>query len=284
MLFLIVKLFILSQAWGSPRFEDKVALVTGGDSGIGLASVKAFYEECANVVMVGHNPEKTEKAFNDLVNSKPQPNCSTKNRAVWIAVDISNTSDVEKMMQFTSETFSTIDIVVNNAGVSGSDAKVGDDDFIDQLETYKDPLMVNQYGTLKCMNKQISYWLKHNITGIMVNVASICGERAMCSVLYSASKYSMIGFSQQAALTYAGQGIRINIVTPGAVNTTMLRDGLAPNDPRWLAKKAEIEKMIPSGRIAEPEELANTIAFLASDASSYMYGSILRADGGFLLK
>ena len=78
--------------------------------------------------------------------------------------------------------------------------------------------------------------------------------------------------------------IRINVVTPGAVNTTMLRDGLAPNDPIWLAKKAEMEKLIPSGRIAEPEELANTIAFLASDASSYMYGSILRADGGFLLK
>merc|ERR1719383_396221 len=99
----------------------------------------------------------------------------------------------------------------------------------------------------------------------MVNVASICGERAMCSVLYSASKYSMIGFSQQAALTYAGQGIRINIVTPGAVNTTMLRDGLAPNDPRWLARKAEIENAMPNGHIAEPEEIAGPITFLASD-------------------
>lgn len=117
----------------------------------------------------------------------------------------------------------------------------------------------------------------------MVNIASICGEMSGCGPAYTTSKWATIGFSKQAALSYANQGIRINVLAPGAVNTPMLRNGLTRDDPRWIAKEKEMVKSIPNHRIAEPWEMAGPISFLASDMSSYMTGHVLTVDGDYTL-
>jgi NAD(P)-dependent dehydrogenase (short-subunit alcohol dehydrogenase family) len=105
---------------------------------------------------------------------------------------------------------------------------------------------------------------------------------AFCGPAYTTSKWALIGFSKQASLKYATEGIRINVLAPGAVNTPMLRNGLPESDPRWLAMKKHLESMIPSKRIAEPWEMAGPITFLSSDMSSYLYGHVLNADGGLV--
>merc|ERR1719382_734959 len=128
------------------------------------------------------------------------------------------------------------------------------------------------------MNEQLLLWNETGTKGVIVNVASICGESAWCASSYGTSKWAEIGFSKQAALHYAGRGIRVNVLAPGLVETPMLRDHMAADDPRWLKRKAWMEERVPMGRIAQPWEMAGPITFLASDMSSYMTGHVLTAD------
>lgn len=269
--------------WGQPRFAGKVVLVTGGDSGIGLAAVEAFFYECANVMMVGHNVEKTKEAAHNLTMSSPGPDCKEKPSLSFLAVDIANETAVTDMMARTVSLFGRVDIAVNNAGsTGGATVQIGEPGFVEYFES-NPAISVNVGGTLKCMNAQIRHWLDRKAPGVIVNVASICGESAVCGPAYTTSKWAMIGFSKQASLKYAADGIRINVLAPGAVNTPMLRDGLPESDPRWIARKQHLESAIPSKHIAEPWEMAGPITFLSSDMSSYLYGHVLTADGGVLM-
>jgi len=274
--------------WGRPKFVGKSVLVTGGDSGIGLAAVEAFYYECARVMIVGHNPAKTQAAWQNLSSTVPAPDCPEDMPGMlsWTVADISNQSQVEQMMQTTIEKLGGLDIAVNNAGSGGSSPgnayQIADDGFVEYFDSSLE-MKVNVHGTLKCMHAQIKFWLEHKQPGVIVNVASICGEFAGCAPAYLSSKWATIGFSKQAALKYAGADIRVNVLAPGAVNTLMLRDGLSRDDPRWIAREKVLTAEIPNHRIAEPWEMAGPITFLASDMSSYMTGHVLTVDGDVTL-
>merc|ERR1740121_2269283 len=182
--------------------------------------------------------------------------------------------------------FGGLDIAVNNAGTAGNAThQIGEPGFLDPSGHLYDESIWNGNvaGTLKCMDAEISHWVATGEKGVIVNIASIAGEIAWGGPLYTSSKWAMIGFTKQAALQNAHRGIRINAVAPGAVNTTMLRGGMSPSDPRWVAMRQAWESTIPVGRIAEPWEMAGPISFLASDMASYSTGLILTADGGITM-
>lgn len=265
--------------WGGPRFDGKRIMVTGGDSGIGLAAVGVFYWECGSVMMIGHNETKTREAWSNLMKLPAPTGCSVQPRMEWTAIDTSNITAVDWVVNLTVSRLGGLDVGVNNAGSINSKKKIGDAGF--PADFMKSPeLNVNILGTLSCMNAQLRYWQSNPQNGAsIINIGSICGETAYCPGAYSTSKWSMTGFTKNAALTYAKQGIRVNIVDPGLVNTPMLRGGMAEDDPEWIARKKTLEKNIPMGRIAEPWEIAGPIAFLASDMSSYVTGQALTPDG-----
>jgi len=269
--------------WGGPRFKGKRVLVTGGDSGIGYAAVEAFYLECAKVLLHGHSEKKSAEALASVKALTVPDACADSPPSVEYAVaDIRNASEVASLMNATVRLLGGLDIAVNNAGTAGGKTRqIGDPDFVDSSgKLYDESILdINLRGTLKCMNAELQYWESAKMPGVMVNVASIAGEVSWAGPLYSSSKWAMIGFTKQAALNYAGKGIRVNAVAPGAVNTTMLRDGRSPTDPTWVARREHWERLIPAGRIAEPWEMAGPITFLASDMATYVTGAVLTADG-----
>jgi NAD(P)-dependent dehydrogenase (short-subunit alcohol dehydrogenase family) len=259
-------------------------LVTGGDSGIGLAAVEAFYDECAQVMLIGHNASKTEAAAAN-VTARPTPACpsgSPPPAVRWAALDIRNRTAVAAAIDSTVSSFGSLDIAVNDAGSAAAELPVGDPQFLDAWQ-HDSAMSINVDGTLTVMNLVLQRWVALNISGKMINVASICGERPLCTTGYTTSKFAMIGFSEQAAITYAPRGIRINILAPGAVNTAMLRGGLARDDPVWLQRKAQMEKTLPSGRIGEPYEAAAPITFLATPEANFFVGATVTMDGGYTL-
>jgi NAD(P)-dependent dehydrogenase (short-subunit alcohol dehydrogenase family) len=261
-------------------------LVTGGDSGIGFGAVQAFYLECAMVLLAGHSEHKSKAAFDAIKALQVPASCSDSPPTVtWAAADISNATEAANLISRAVQELGGLDIAVNNAGTAGSKGtfQIGSPGFVDSEGKFYDEsiMAVNFRGTLFCMNAQIAHWLGTGTNGSMVNIASIAGEVAWAGPLYTSSKWAMIGFTKQAALANARKGIRINAVAPGAVNTSMLRNGMSPTDPRWIAEKEYFEKMIPMGRIAEPWEMAGPITFLASDMAAYVTGQVLTADGDF---
>lgn len=191
------------------------------------------------------------------------------------------------MMERILQEFGGLDIAVNNAGVTQGSSQIGTPGFVEPSGSLQDQgiLDVNRAGTLKCMNAEISHFLGAAVPGVIVNVASVCGQVAYCSppFLYGPSKAAVISATRQAALSYAREGIRVVVVDPGAVNTTLLRRGRSPTDPVWLADRRRMEAMIPQGRISEPWEMAGPITFLASDMASYVTGEVATVDGGLVL-
>merc|ERR1712224_1087588 len=147
-------------------------------------------------------------------------------------------------------------------------------------------LHVNLLGTMNCMNAEIQQFLAQDrVRGIksgdsIVNIASVCGQRVTvgnwtCQSSYATTKWAEYGLSKEAALQYASEHIRINVLSPGAVLTEMITGGLPADDPAWIRVKDELDHAIPMGRIADPSEIAAPILFLSSDDASYMTGSVL---------
>lgn len=276
----------LPKHWGGPRFVGKRVLVTGGDSGIGLATVQAFYLECASVAIAGHSEDKARAAF-EMVGALPLPKSCTsspaKQRLTWVVFDMTNSTSVTHGIKSAVEQLGGLDVAVNDAGISGDgsiDRQIGDDGFLESFGTHEDALTVNVYGTMRCMHEELRHFVNAGVQGSIVNVGSICGSIYWCwGPLYMTSKTALIGFTKQAALGYAKRGIRVNAVDPGWTNTSMLRGGLQADDPAWLARLKQYEATAPLGRIAEPWEIAGPITFLASDMASYVSGVALNVDG-----
>jgi len=277
----------LPKHWGGPRFTGKRVLVTGGDSGIGFATVQAFYLECASVAIAGHSEDKARAAF-DLVNALPVPkSCSggvARPTLAWVAFDTTNSSAVSSGIASLVLKLGGLDIAVNAAGSAGDggigDRQIGSPGFVESFGTHEDALTVNVYGTLRCMNAELHHFAESGVQGSIVNVGSICGEVYWCwGPLYMTSKTALAGFTKQAALAYAKQGIRVNAVDPGWTNTSMLRRGLQPDDPTWLERLKTYEASAPMERIAQPWEVAGPITFLSSDMASYVTGQVLNVDG-----
>lgn len=242
------------------NFKDKVAIVTGGASGIGLATVKKLLEKGANVVIAD-----VSKNLDDVVSS-----LGNEAHTLGILTDVSKEEDVKNMINKTIQKFGHLDYMVSNAGIGGSS------NILDEvsIEEWNQVIGVNQTGMYLCNKYALKEILK-NGGGAIVNTASMYGlVGSSTSYAYSASKGAIIQMTRSAALMYADKNIRINAVAPGYVDTPIL--AMAPEE----MKKA-MAQSLPIKRLGKDTEIADTICFLLSDEASFITGSILACDGGY---
>lgn len=241
-------------------FSGKVALVTGGGSGIGEASAKAFAAGGANVLIAD-----IAEANGQRVAAEIGP------AAAFFAADTSNPEHAEAMVAAAVERFGGLDIAVNNAGIGGPSAPTGEY----PLDGWRKVIAVNLDGVFYGMRFQIPAMLERG-GGSIVNLASILGSVAFASApAYTASKHGVVGLTKTAALEYSGKGIRVNAVGPGFIKTPLV-DAHLDDDVQGV-----LAGMHPVGRLGRAKEVAALITFLASDDASFISGSYHLVDGGF---
>lgn len=251
------------------EFEDRVVVITGAAGGIGMATAKAFAEEGAKLVLVDISNEQLEIAKKELG--------LKEDRLLTVAANVSKEQEVQKFVKAAVDTFGKIDVLFQNAGVAVLGAlKDTDESTLDKVWG------VNMKGPFFGMKTVIPIMEKQR-KGVIINTGSIDSYNTdpMYSV-YDASKHGLLAMSKCAALEEAQYGIRINVVCPWAVNTGMLtstaKDYHHENPQKVID---EVSAKNPMGRIAEPEDIANAVLFLASDKSSFINATRLAVDGGF---
>jgi NAD(P)-dependent dehydrogenase (short-subunit alcohol dehydrogenase family) len=248
------------------NFSGKVALVTGGTSGIGRAAAIAYARQEAKVVVAGRRVDEGEKTVRLIKDAGGD--------ALFVQTDITQESDIKAMVDKTINTFGRLDIAFNNAGVYGENPS-----WIDQTDAEYDRMMTaNIKGVWLSMKYEIAQMLRQG-SGAIVNSSSVLGVIAMPSVpLYTASKYAVVGLTKAAALQYAKSGIRVNAVGPGAIETDMFESATGGQDEA----KAYMAGLHPIGRVGQPSEVANAVLWLSSDSASFVTGETLMIDGGFV--
>jgi len=245
------------------QFENKVALVTGGNSGIGKATAIRFAQEGAKVVIAARRIEEGEQVATEIRDSGGD--------AIFVQTDVSITKDVEALVAKTLETYGRLDCAFNNAGVGGGVLLHEAND-----EDYDRVMNVNLRGVWLCMKYQITEMLRTG-GGSIVNDSSAAGIAGFArNPLYSASKHGVVGLTKSAALQYAPDGIRINAICPGAVRTPMMESAFAsnPSTEEWFTS------LEPIGRLGTSEEIADAVLWLSSDAASFVTGAAMPVDGG----
>jgi NAD(P)-dependent dehydrogenase (short-subunit alcohol dehydrogenase family) len=244
-------------------FAGKVALVTGGASGIGEACVQAFARAGAKVVVVDLNSELGEKTVTTIKQAG--------GNAIFLRVDVSNPEAVEQMVADTVAAFGRLDFAINNAGIGGELNPTGNY----SIDGWRKVIDVNLNGVFYCMRYEIPQMIEQG-GGVIVNMASILGAVGFATACaYVAAKHGILGLTKAAALEYASQGIRINSVGPAFINTPMVTESL---DEQTLAQLAGLHAV---GRLGEPREVASLTAFLCSDEASFMTGGYYLVDGGY---
>lgn len=247
------------------KFDDKIALVTGGGSGIGRATALKFAAEGASVV-IGNRNEQAGQETVDLIEQ-------AGGKASFYKTDVTKLANVRELIKYTVDTYGGLHVAFNNAGVEDPQAMTPD-----QTDRAFDLVMnVNVKGVWYSMKCEIEHMVA-NGGGTIVNTSSIAGLLGYPGhAPYTASKHAVIGLTKTAALEYAKQGIRVNAVCPGATETSLL-DGLAAGDSDTLEY---IKSLHPIGRLAKPEEIADVVAWLCSDEASFVLGQEIAIDGGF---
>jgi NAD(P)-dependent dehydrogenase (short-subunit alcohol dehydrogenase family) len=247
------------------EFQGKVALVTGGTSGIGRAAAIAYAREGAKVVVAGRRAAEGEETV-QLVRAQGRD-------AIFVPTDVAQEAQVKNLIGRTVEQFGRLDFAFNNAGIDQQPTPL-----LEQtVETYDQVMDINVKGVWLSMRHEIPAMLKSG-GGAIVNTSSALGLIAFPDVeVYVASKHAVIGLTKSAAVEFGKQGIRINAVLPAAIETDMYR--------RFVGEKAEaiaaMAAMHPIGRIGTPEEIADAVIWLCSNKSSFVIGHSLLVDGGF---
>ncbi len=247
--------------------SDRVALVTGGSSGIGRATALVFAERGARVVVASRGQERGEQVVQAIR--------ETGGDAVWIQTDVSQAEQVAALLQKTVETYGRLDYAFNNAGSGGRGG------WIAEIEEQDWDATINGYlkSAWLCMKYEIPEMLKSG-GGAIVNNSSVDGQRAFSwDPAYSAAKHGVIGLTKSAAMQYATKGIRINAVCPGWIRT--------PPVESILQRSPESEKEMlvhqPIGRLGEAKEVAQAVVWLCSDNASFVTGTAMPVDGGYLI-
>ena len=243
------------------RLAGKVAVVTGGCSGIGLATVRRFAEEGATVVVGDLDEPGGVKVAEEV-------------GGAFVLCDVTNAEQVEDLFRTAKERFGSVDIAFNNAGISPPE----DDSILTTgIEAWRKVQEVNLTSVYLCCKAALPYMLEQK-RGSIINTASFVAVMgaATSQISYTASKGGVLSMSRELGVQFAREGVRVNALCPGPVNTPLLRE-LFAKDPERAARRLV---HIPSGRFAEPEEIANAVLFLASDESSFITASSFLVDGG----
>ncbi len=249
----------------TPRFPDKVVIVTGASAGIGRTTAIAFAREGAKVVVAC----RREAEGKDTVRSIKEAGGT----GLFVQTDVSRAANVERMVAETVKAFGRLDIAFNNVG--GAEAPLP---FVEQSEEAFDSVMAATVkGVWLGMRAEIPAMLKAG-GGVIVNMSSIAGVvGAPGAPIYTASKHAVIGLTKSTALEYAPQGIRINALCPGAIETESLEAYFRTNE----AVRQSMIAGHPIGRLGKPEEVADAVLWLCSPESSFMVGHSLMLDGGY---
>lgn len=250
------------------NLDNKVALITGGTTGIGLASAKAFVTSGAKVVIAARNPERGAaaelqlRAFGD---------------AVFHRCDVCDPSSVAELVAFTIDRFGQLNCAVNCAAYDSTPTATHEI----SGEVARNTISTDVLGVFNCMKYEIEAMLGSG-GGTVVNVSSVNGLSGVpFAALYSAGKHAVIGLTRSAAKEYIARGIRINAVCPGATETPRrVRRTAQLTQDQLLEQQEQLELAIPIGRLAKAEEIANAILWLSSPESSYVVGHSLVVDGG----
>ena len=246
-------------------FENKVALVTGAGSGMGLATAKAFAEAGAAVVLADIDEHAVLSAAEELV--------SAGHKAIAVRCNVADEAEVAAMIEQTVSTFGLLDAAYNNAGVQSPAVETADA----SGEEFERVNAINLRGVWNCMKYELRQ-MREQGSGAIVNCSSIGGLIGLPGrAIYHASKHGVIGLTKSAALEYASRGIRINAVCPGTIETPMVADMMAK-------ESITMEDMVrdqPIGRLGRPEEIAAAVLWLCSPGAGFVIGHALVVDGGY---
>ena len=249
-------------------FAGRAGLVTGAGSGIGRAAALKFASEGAKVVIADVDMAGSEatKAMVDQIGGE----------AICVRTDVSQAEEVEAMVVQTVAAYGRLDFAFNNAGIAGDIVPLTD--YSEEL--WDRVIGINLKGVWLCMKYEIKQILAENHGGAIVNTASIMGLVSSASnpVAYTASKHGVVGITKSAALGYATSGIRVNAVCPGYISTPLV-EGILERHPE---RKAQIVADHPVGRLGVPEEISEAAVWLCSDAASFVNGTAMTVDGGYV--
>lgn len=243
------------------RFEGRTAVITGGGSGIGLASARRLADEGASVVIADMDPASGQAAADEV-------------GGTFVQVDVTSASDVDRMFEVAKATYGSIDVSFHNAGISPPD----DDSILETgIDAWRRVQEVNLTSVYLCCKAVLPYMLEQG-RGSIINTASFVATMAAATsqISYTASKGGVLAMSRELGVQFARSGIRVNALSPGPVATPLLME-LFAKDPERAARRLV---HIPVGRFGEPEEIAAAVAFLASDDSSFITASNFLVDGG----
>ncbi len=244
------------------NFDGRVALVTGGGSGIGEACCTSFARNGARVIVADLDTKNGERVARAIQEDGGE--------ATFIEANMARPADVEQMVQQALDTYGQLDMAVNNAGIGGESSKTGDY----SLESWQQVIDVVLNGVFYCMRYQIPAMLQRG--GAIVNMASILGSVGFATAsAYVAAKHGVVGLTRSAAIEYSAQGIRINAVGPGFIQTPLLDNNLDAESTKAIAG------MHPIGRLGQAQEVANLVLFLCSEDASFISGSYYTVDGAY---
>ncbi|MFT8951459.1 MAG: SDR family oxidoreductase [Gluconobacter sp.] len=244
---------------GLSRFTGRKVLVTGAASGIGHATALRFLDEGAHVILVDRDQEKLDEAMKSL----------DPNKATASLTDISKPDEVQKLLDLTKQTFGTLDVLVNNAGVTTIGTVLDGD-----LDAWQTVCATTLTGTLNVSRTFLPLLIQSK--GNIVNTASVSGMRGdWNTAYYDVAKGGVVNLTRVLAMDHGKDGVRVNAICPSVTRTAMTADAL--KDPAFVKS---VEDRVPLQRLGEPEDMAAAITFLASEDAAYITGLIMPVDGG----